>query len=140
MVYGELLSPVNTANDVVIDSMMPIGAKTVQVAAASKATTDTDFPKIHDLVKVGGKVGLIDDTPRQGEDGAWYATVDVWAQIRLGGVTGTFTDGQPVYLTGAGAITGTATGNSCIGYADRPKSAGAAGNLWVQLIPSATGA
>jgi hypothetical protein len=126
------------ANKVVIDSKMPIGAKQVQVAAAG--TDPTLVPKVNDLIRVGGKCGLISAAPRQGEDGAWWSTVDVWAVIRLDAVTGAFTDGQPVYVTSGGAITGTATGNFCIGYADGAKTATGAGILRVQLIPSATGA
>lgn len=129
------LGDVNPNNDVAIDSKMPIGAKTVQVAAAGTDPNSASFPKIKDLVVVGYKAGLINDTPRKGEDGAYYSQVDVFAQIRLGGITGTFTDGQPVYVTSGGAVSGTAAGNTFIGYADRAKANSAAGNLWVQLTP-----
>lgn len=127
------------ANKVVIDSLMPIGQKTVQVAAAGADPTSGTFPKTNDLIRVGGKAGLVGNTPRQGEDGAWYSTVDIWALIRLDNVTGAFTDGQPVYVTSAGAITATATSNFCIGIADGAKASASAGYLRVQLIPSATG-
>lgn len=126
------------ANKVVIDSKMPIGAKSVQVAAAN--ADPTALPKINDFIKVGGKAGLIGNTPRQGEDGAWYATVDTFAVIRLDGITGAFADGAPVYVTTGGAITSVATSNFCIGYADGAKTSSGAGILRVQLIPSANGA
>lgn len=128
------------ANKVVIDSKMPIGAKSVQVAASNADPTSGSFPKVNDFIRVGGKAGLIGNTPRQGEDGAWYATVDTWAVIRLDGITGTFVDGAPVYVTSGGAITATATSNFCIGYADGAKTSSGAGILRVQLIPSANGA
>jgi hypothetical protein len=126
------------ANKVVIDSMMPIGAKQVQVASAGTAVDAV--PKTNDFIRVGGKAGLISSAPRQGEDGAWYSTVDVWAVIRLDNVTGAFADGAPVYVTSGGAFNGTASGNFCIGYADGAKTTTGAGPLRVQLIPSATGA
>lgn len=128
------------ANKVVTDSKMPIGAKSVQVAASNADPTSGTFPKVNDLIKVGGKVGLIGNTPRQGEDGAWYSTVDTFALIRLDGITGAFADGAPVYITSGGAITATASGNLCIGYADGAKTSSGAGILRVQLIPSANGA
>jgi hypothetical protein len=126
------------ANKVVIDSMMPIGAKAVQVAPSG--TDPAALPHINDFIRVGGKAGLIGYEPRKGEDGAWYSTVDVWAVIRLDNVTGAFADGAPVYVTSGGAFTATASGNFCIGYADGAKTTSGAGILRVQLIPSATGA
>ena len=128
------------ANKIVKDSHLPIFVKEVQVAAAGTDPTGNTFPKVNDLTKVGAVAGLVGQTPRKGEDGAFYATVDTAALIRVSGVSGTFTDKAPVYLTGAGAISGTATNNTCIGYADRAKTASAAGDLWVQLVPNATGA
>ena len=94
------------------------------------------LPAVNDLhIGSGAKIGLIGDTPRLGEDGDYYSTVDTAALIRLEAVSGTFTDGQAVYVTSAGVITGTATDNTRIGYANRPKAASGAGDLYVQLVP-----
>lgn len=123
------------ANKIVKDSGLAIFVKEVQVAAANADTTATSFPKINDIVSIGAIVGLIGDTPRKGQDGAYYTTVDTAALVRVSGVSGTFTDKAPVYLTSGGAVSGTATNNIAVGYADRPKTAGAAGDLWVQLVP-----
>lgn len=126
------------ANKIVKDSGLAIFVKEVQVLAANGDITT--LPAINDFFRVGAVAGLVGDQPRQGDDGAYYTTIDTAALVRVSGVTGTFTDKAPVYLTSGGAITGTATSNTCVGYADRAKTASAAGDLWVQLIPSATGA
>ena len=123
------------ANKVIKDSLLAIFVKQVQVAAPG--TAEASVPKVNDLIVAGTKIGLIGDTPRLGEDTAWYSTVDTAATILLENVSGTYADGSPVYRTSGGAITGTASGNTLIGYADRPKTASAAGLLWVQLVPRA---
>jgi hypothetical protein len=128
------------ANKIVKESGLPIFVKQVKVADAG--TADANVPKSNDLVIVGAVAGLVGQTPKQGEDGAFYATVDTAAHVRVSGVTGVFTDKQPVYLKASDkTLAGAAgTGLACIGYADRPKPNTAAGDLHVQLIPSATGA
>lgn len=126
------------ANKIVKDSGLAIFVKEVQVLAAGGDVTT--LPAINDLFRVGAVAGLVGDAPRKGDDGAYYTTIDTAALVRISGVSGTFTDKVPVYVTSTGTVTGTATANTCIGYADRAKSASAAGDLWVQLIPSATGA
>lgn len=128
------------ASKVVKVSGLSIFVKDVQVLAAGGDIAT--LPKVNDLVQVGAVAGLVGQTPRKGEDGAYYATVDTAALIRVSGVSGAFTDKQPVYLTASDKSLGTAsgTGKSCIGYADRPKTATAAGDVWVQLVPAATGA
>lgn len=128
------------ANKIVKESGLAIFVKEVQVAPAGTAVANV--PKSNDLVQVGAVAGLVGQAPKQGEDGAWYATVDTAAHARISGVTGTFTDKQPVYLKATDkSIAGAAgTGLACIGYAERPKTNTAAGDLHVQLIPSATGA
>jgi hypothetical protein len=132
------------ANKIVKDSALPIFVKDVQVAASGtdSSSANASFPKANDLVQVGAVAGLIGQRPRKGEDGAFYSTVDTAALVRISGVSGTFTDKQPVYLNGSTkAIAGAAgSGLACIGYADRPKTNSASGDLWVQLVPSATGA
>lgn len=132
------------ANKIVKESGLPIFVKDVQVAASGtdSSAANASFPKSNDLVVVGAVAGLVGQRPRQGEDGAFYATVDTAALARIGGVSGTFTDKQPVYVTTADkTVTGASgAGKVCVGYADRPKTASAAGDLWVQFVPNATGA
>lgn len=115
------------ANKIVKDSLLAIFVKEVQVANTVKA---------NDLVAVGAVVGLAGDNPRQGEDGNYYTTVDTAALVRIDAVAIAFTDKAPVYITSGGAVSGTASGNTLIGYADRPKGA-ASGPLQLQLIPKA---
>lgn len=113
------------ANKIVKDSQLSIFVKEVQVPQNTA---------INDLVSVGAVAGLAGDTARQGEDGNYYTTVDTAALIRVSGVAIAFTDKAPVYVTPGGAISGSSSGNTAIGYADRPKGA-ASGDLWVQLVP-----
>lgn len=115
------------ANKIVKDSQLPIFVKEVTVPEATK---------INDLVVVGAVAGLCGNTPRKGENGDFKVTVDTAALIRVSGVAIAFTDKAPVYVTPGGAVSGTATSNSLIGYADRPKGA-ASGDLWIQLVPRA---
>lgn len=128
------------ANKVVKESGLPIFVKDVQVLATGGDVTTLAKP--NDLVIVGAVAGLVGQTPRKGEDGAYYATVDTAALVRISGVAVVLTDKQPVYLKASDKSIGTATGAgiSCIGYADRPKPSATAGDAWVQLIPAATGA
>lgn len=116
------------ANRIVKESGLAIFVKHVKVADGNVA--------INTLVQEGAKHGLVGDTPRQGEDGNWYASVDTAALVRVSNVAIAFTNGAPVYLTPGGAISATATSNSLIGYADRPKGA-PSGDLWLQLVPTA---
>lgn len=111
-----------------------IWVKSVQVAPAGTAASA--LPKVDTFFAVGAKIGLIIDTPRQAEDGAFYATVDMAARIRVDDFSGAAADGAAVYLTGAGAVTLTATSNTRIGFVDQAggKSSGT-GKLWVQLTP-----
>lgn len=120
------------ANNIVKDSLLPIFVKQVQVPQGTAIGT---------LITTAGagKIGVSGDTPRKGEDGNYYTTVDTAALVQFSAVSGTWTDGAPVYVTPGGAISATSnTGaNTLIGYADRPKSASAAGLLYVQLVPRA---
>lgn len=115
------------ANRIVKDSGLPIFVKTVEVPENTAINT---------LVVQGAKHGLVGDTPRKGEDGKFYANVDTAALVRISGVAIAFTNGQPVYATPGAAISGTATSNTLIGYADEPKGA-PSGDLWLQLVPTA---
>lgn len=69
--------------------------------------------------KIGSFVGVAQTTAAEGElfalwlDGSW--TIDV---------AGALTQGQLVYITSAGALTATATGNSAFGVAVTPKGTG----------------
>lgn len=128
------------ANKVVKESGLPIFVKDVQVAAANADVKAADFPKSNDLVSVGAVAGLVGQRPRQGEDGTWHATVDTAALVRVSGVSGAFTDKSPVYFKASDkSVAGAAgAGLTLIGYADRPKTATAAGDLWVQLVPRAS--
>ena len=77
-------------------------------------------------VLIGSLVGvtLTDEGADGNADG--YATVDTGARTgshRLT-VTGALTVGAPVYITSAGALTATATGNTLFGYALEAKGSG----------------
>lgn len=113
------------ANKIVKDSGLAIFVKEVAVPEGTAINT---------LVRVGAVAGLVGDTPREGEDGNFYTTIDTAALIRVDAAAA-FTDKQTVYFNGTTVVT-TATGNVAIGYADRAKSSGA-GDLWVQLVPFA---
>lgn len=128
------------ANKVVKESGLAIFVKDVQVAPSTKATTDADFPKSNDLIAVGAVAGLVGQRPRKGEDGAFYATVDTAALVRVSGVSGKYDDKAPVYFKASDKSLASAagTGLSLIGYADRAKTTTAAGDLWVQLVPRAS--
>jgi len=121
------------ANKIVKDSGLAIFVKEVQALAPGGDVAT--LPAINDVIVRGNVVGLVGDAPVQGNDGGYYTTVDTAALVRVSGVTGTFTDKQTVYVTTAGGLTGTVGTNVPVGYADRPKTAGAAGDLWVQLVP-----
>lgn len=119
---------------IVKDSLLAIFVKQVQAAPAG--TDPAAVPALNTFVNIGGKVGVLGDTPRKGEDGAYYTTVDTAALLQFDGVTGTWIDGAAVYVSSTGKITSTST-DTLIGYADRPKSNTAAGLLYVQLVPRA---
>ena len=119
------------ANKIVKDSGLPIFVKTIAVPEATL---------VNALVNEGSKIGLANDAPRKGGDGLFYVQVDTAALIRVSGVAIAFTNGAPVWMTSGNAIAAaTASGSRLIGYADRPKGA-PSGDLWVQLVPTATAA
>ena len=112
-----------------------IWVKTVNLGA-----TEASLPggsaaaAINQIARVGNKIGVIVDTPKLREDGNWYAQIDTAALVRISGTAGTGTDGASVYITAAGVVTLTASGNFAIGYLDRQKVA-AGDDIWVQLVP-----
>lgn len=74
-----------------------------------------DTVKSGDLVVVGGIHGVAQQDAVTGEDGNTYAT------LKLDGVfkfttSDAFDAGDVAYVTGAGAVTATASGNTAIGH------------------------
>lgn len=89
-----------------------------------------------DLVQVGALVGVAQNDAVQGEDGNWYAT------LKLNGVFKFTTSvavsvGAAVYVTSAGVINVTASGNKLIGHAVKAKAGTSAGDVYVRLVQSA---
>lgn len=106
-----------------------------QVQVAASGTAFASVPAVDTFFVLGAKAGLIIDTPVQGKDGAWYATVDTAALIRFDAFAGALADGAAVYWTGT-APTGTVGSNRLIGYVDMPGGKPApSGKLIVQLVP-----
>jgi hypothetical protein len=92
------------------------------------------LPAINSIVKQGGKVGVVIDTPRLGLDGHYWCTIDTAAMVRVTGISGTGTNGQTVFLTSGGAVTLTVGTNTPIGYLDQAKAA-TGDDLYLQLVP-----
>lgn len=117
------------ANHIIKDSQWAsIAVKEIQVANGTVA--------IGTFVQTGAKHGLTGDTPRLGDDGNYYTTVDCEALIRIDGDTNIWLDGASVYWTGT-AFTATVSTNKLIGFVDRAKPSATAGPLQVQLVMSA---
>ena len=87
-------------------------------------------------VTVGKIRGLTRDGSRVGKDGLSYAVVGTNDLIAQTLNSSTWATGDPVYVTGAGVLTQTATANTLVGIATRPAS-GTSATVFVQLIPSA---
>lgn len=83
-------------------------------------------------VIVGAFVGVALKDATIGEDGNYYTTVKFEGVFRLT-VTGTLTVGAAVYITSAGALNVTASGNTLFGYAIKAKAASGAGDAWVKI-------
>lgn len=78
-------------------------------------------------VKVGGLVGVTQTTEGDGGNPDGFATVWTKGAHRLPvGSGGALTIGAPVYITSAGALSPTASGNDLFGYALEAKPSGAA--------------
>lgn len=117
------------AQMIVKDSNLPIFVKQAQVLSSNV---------VNDFVVNGAIRGLVGFTPRLGQDGNYWTTVDTAADVRFTNVAIAFTNGASVYWnTSTNAIASAAgTGIVLIGYANRAKSA-TAGDLHVQLVPQA---
>lgn len=112
-----------------------IWVKSVNLGASEAALPGgSAAAAINQIVRVLNKIGAIVDTPKQREDGNWWAQIDTSAYVRISGTAATGVDGASVYITAAGVITLTAGSNFAIGYLDRPKLA-AGDDIWVQLVP-----
>jgi len=89
-----------------------------------------------DLVQVGQVVGVAQQDAVLGEDGNYYAT------LKLDGVfkfttSVAVTVGANVYVTSAGVINVTASGNKFIGHAIAAKTGTTAGDVYVRLVQAA---
>jgi len=89
-----------------------------------------------DLVQVGQVVGVAQQDAVLGEDGNYYAT------LKLDGVfkfttSVAVTVGANVYVTSAGVINVTASGNKFIGHAIKAKTTTTAGDVYVRLVSAA---
>lgn len=92
--------------------------------------------KSGDLVQVGALVGLAQRDAAVGEDGNYYTT------LKFNGVAKLTTSvavsvGAAVYLTSAGVVNVTASGNKFIGHAVTAKAGTSAGDIYVRLTQAA---
>lgn len=114
----------------------------VAIAGPAHTRTVTQLPAgtaIDKFVVVGDKKGLVVDNPYAGADGNLYGVVGTNDTIRVDNNAEAFTDGQKVYVESDNAtFTGTATGNTIVGYAEFAKAA-VAGPLFVKLVPGISG-
>lgn len=92
--------------------------------------------KSGNLVQVGQIVGVAQNDAVQGEDGNWYATLKLNGVFKLTTAVAV-TVGQAVYVTSAGVVNVTASGNKFIGHAIKAKTTSTAGDVYVRLVPSA---
>ena len=88
------------------------------------------------LVQVGALVGVAQHDAKLGEDGNYYAT------LKLNGVFKVTTSvavtvGAALYLTSAGVVNVTASGNKFIGHAVTAKAGTSAGDVYVRLAQAA---
>lgn len=100
-----------------------------RVAATVPANTPADT-----WIVDGQKRGLTRDKAYLGQNGLSYAVLGTADVIRVDANAEAYTDGQKIYVTGAGVFTGTATSNTFVGYAHRAKPSATAGPLFVQLV------
>ena len=89
-----------------------------------------------DLVQVGQVVGVAQNDAVTGEDGNTYATLKLNGVFTLSTLVAV-TVGQAVYVTSAGVVNVTASGNKFIGHAIKAKTTTVAGPVYVRLVPSA---
>ena len=89
-----------------------------------------------DLVKVGALVGLAQKDAYAGEDGNYYTTLKFNGVAKVSTLVAV-TVGAAVYVTSAGVINVTASGNKFIGHAVTAKSTTTAGDIYVRLTQAA---
>lgn len=92
--------------------------------------------KSGDLVQVGQLVGLAQKDAYLGEDGNYYTTLKFNGVVKLSTLVAV-TVGAAVYMTSAGVINVTASGNKFIGHAVTAKAGTTAGDVYVRLAQSA---
>lgn len=88
------------------------------------------------LVQVGQIIGVAQDDAAIGEDGNYYATLKMNGVFKFSTLVAV-TVGQAVYVTSAGVVNVTASGNKFIGHAIQAKAGTTAGDVYVRLVPSA---
>lgn len=89
-----------------------------------------------DLVQVGALVGLAQKDAWAGEDGNYYTTLKFNGVVKVSTLVAV-TVGAAVYMTSAGVINVTASGNKFIGHAVTAKSTTTAGDIYVRLTQAA---
>ncbi len=106
-----------------------------------KVASELVFPvastvKSGDLVQVGQVVGVAQQDAVLGEDGSYYATLKLDGVFKLT-TSVAVTVGAAVYVTSAGVINVTASGNKFIGHAIKAKTTTTAGDVYVRLVSAA---
>jgi predicted RecA/RadA family phage recombinase len=89
-----------------------------------------------DLVQVGQVVGVAQQDAVLGEDGNYYATLKLDGVFKFSTLVAV-TVGANVYVTSAGVINVTASGNKFIGHAIKAKTTTTAGDVYVRLVSAA---
>lgn len=89
-----------------------------------------------DLVQVGALVGVAQNDAVTGEDGNTYATLKFNGVFKFT-TSVAVTVGAAVYVTSAGVINVTASGNKFIGHAVKAKAGTSAGDVYVRLSQAA---
>ena len=89
-----------------------------------------------DLVQVGQIIGVAQNDAVLGEDGNYYATIKMNGVFKLSTLVAV-TVGQAVYVTSAGVVNVTASGNKFIGHAIKAKTTTVDGDVYVRLVPAA---
>jgi predicted RecA/RadA family phage recombinase len=89
-----------------------------------------------DLVQVGALVGLAQKDAYLGENGSYYTTLKFNGVVKVT-TSVAVTVGAAVYITSAGVINVTASGNKFIGHAVTAKAGTSAGDIYVRLTQAA---
>lgn len=88
--------------------------------------------KSGDLVQVGQLIGVAQNDAVTGQNGSTYATLKMNGVFKFSTLVAV-TVGQAVYVTSAGVINVTASGNKFIGHAVTAKTTTTAGDIYVRL-------